>query len=95
MGLATEARRRRLEVQYRHNPGAARAHEPGRSGASSEKPRTASRTREVRRLIVDLIDRESWMTMDADVKGDAYEGLLRRRRGHEVRRGSVLQPRDR
>src|SRR5437870_4370088 len=30
----------------------------------------------LRRLIVDLIDRESWMTMDADVKGDAYEGLL-------------------
>src|ERR1700674_3026481 len=30
----------------------------------------------LRRLIVDLIDRESWMTLDADVKGDAYEGLL-------------------
>ena len=32
----------------------------------------------LRRLIVDLIDRESWMTMDADVKGDAYEGLLQK-----------------
>jgi type I restriction enzyme M protein len=30
----------------------------------------------LRRLIVDLIDRESWMSLDADVKGDAYEGLL-------------------
>ena len=30
----------------------------------------------LRRLIVDLIDREQWMTLDADVKGDAYEGLL-------------------
>ena len=30
----------------------------------------------LRRLIVDLIDRESWTTIDADVKGDAYEGLL-------------------
>ncbi len=30
----------------------------------------------LRRLIVDLIDRESWLTLDADVKGDAYEGLL-------------------
>lgn len=30
----------------------------------------------LRRLIVDLIDREEWMTLDADVKGDAYEGLL-------------------
>src|SRR5213594_4366606 len=32
----------------------------------------------LRRLIVDLIDRESWMTMEADVKGDAYEGLLQK-----------------
>ena len=30
----------------------------------------------LRRLIVDLIDREQWMALDADVKGDAYEGLL-------------------
>jgi type I restriction enzyme M protein len=28
------------------------------------------------RLVKDLIDRESWMAIDADVKGDAYEGLL-------------------
>ncbi len=30
----------------------------------------------LRRLIVDLIEREKWMSLDADVKGDAYEGLL-------------------
>ena len=30
----------------------------------------------LRRLIVDLIDKEDWSTMSADVKGDAYEGLL-------------------
>jgi type I restriction enzyme M protein len=30
----------------------------------------------LRRLISDLIDREQWMSLDADVKGDAYEGLL-------------------
>jgi type I restriction enzyme M protein len=30
----------------------------------------------LRRLISDLIDKEQWMTLDADVKGDAYEGLL-------------------
>ncbi|HET7036093.1 MAG TPA: class I SAM-dependent DNA methyltransferase [Thermomicrobiaceae bacterium] len=30
----------------------------------------------LRRLIVDLIDREQWTVLDADVKGDAYEGLL-------------------
>jgi len=28
------------------------------------------------RLISDLIDREQWITLDVDVKGDAYEGLL-------------------
>ncbi len=32
----------------------------------------------LRRLIVDLIHREAWMTLDADVKGDAYEGLLQK-----------------
>ncbi len=30
----------------------------------------------LRRLIVDLIDTENWSSMSADVKGDAYEGLL-------------------
>jgi len=30
----------------------------------------------LRRLIVDLIGRETWTTLEADVKGDAYEGLL-------------------
>jgi type I restriction enzyme M protein len=30
----------------------------------------------LRRLVVDLIDRETWLALDADVKGDAYEGLL-------------------
>jgi type I restriction enzyme M protein len=30
------------------------------------------------RLIKDLIDGEQWMSLDADVKGDAYEGLLER-----------------
>ena len=32
----------------------------------------------LRRLIADLIDREQWMALDADVKGDAYEGLLQK-----------------
>jgi type I restriction enzyme M protein len=30
----------------------------------------------LRRLIVDLIGSEEWLSMSADVKGDAYEGLL-------------------
>jgi len=32
----------------------------------------------LQRLIVDLIDREQWTAMSADVKGDAYEGLLQK-----------------
>ncbi len=30
----------------------------------------------LRRLIVELINKESWLSLEADVKGDAYEGLL-------------------
>ena len=30
----------------------------------------------LRRLIVDLINKENWLNLEADVKGDAYEGLL-------------------
>ena len=30
----------------------------------------------LRRVIVDLIDKENWSALSADVKGDAYEGLL-------------------
>ena len=30
----------------------------------------------LRRLIAELIDKEQWSNLDADVKGDAYEGLL-------------------
>jgi type I restriction enzyme M protein len=32
--------------------------------------------RKLRRLLVDLIGKENWSVMSADVKGDAYEGLL-------------------
>jgi len=39
------------------------------------------------RLIRDLIDKEKWMTLDADVKGDAYEGLLAKN-AEDVRSGA-------
>ena len=32
----------------------------------------------LRRLIVDLIEPQQWTTLDTDVKGDAYEGLLQK-----------------
>ena len=30
----------------------------------------------LRKLIVELINKETWLSLEADVKGDAYEGLL-------------------
>src|SRR5438046_10514020 len=41
----------------------------------------------LRRLIADLIDRESWLTLDVDVKGDAYEGLLEKN-ANDVKSGA-------
>jgi type I restriction enzyme M protein len=32
----------------------------------------------LRRLIIELIDKEQWSSLSADVKGDAYEGLLQK-----------------
>src|ERR1044072_7869153 len=32
----------------------------------------------LKRLVSDLIDREQWVSLGADLKGDAYEGLLER-----------------
>ena len=32
----------------------------------------------LRQLIIELVDKENWSAMSADVKGDAYEGLLER-----------------
>jgi type I restriction enzyme M protein len=32
----------------------------------------------LKRLVSDLIDREQWVMVEADIKGDAYEGLLER-----------------
>src|SRR5947208_9734414 len=34
----------------------------------------------LRRLIVDQIDKAQWSSLSADVKGDAYEGLLQKNR---------------
>ena len=54
----------------------------------------ASVTPKLRRLIVDLIDKENWTAYDSDVKGDAYEGLLEKTgAGLEERCQSVFYPR--
>lgn len=41
----------------------------------------------LRRLIVDLIEPVKWSSMDADVKGDIYEGLLAKSAEESPRRG--------
>jgi len=35
-----------------------------------------------KRLISDLLDQERWMILSADIKGDAYAGLLERNARH-------------
>jgi type I restriction enzyme M protein len=49
----------------------------------------------LQRLIVDLIDREKWFSMEADVKGDIYEGLLARSAEESPKgAGQYFTPRD-
>jgi len=48
----------------------------------------------LRRLIVDLIDKEQWSSLSADVKGDAYEGLLQKNaEGVKGNEGLASRPR--
>jgi type I restriction enzyme M protein len=67
-----------LEIHYRHT-----LEELGkRSGMLGVIFRKAQNRiqdpAKLRRLIVDLIDKEQWSSLSADVKGDAYEGLLQK-----------------
>jgi type I restriction enzyme M protein len=67
-----------LEIHYRHT-----LEELGkRSGMLGVIFRKAQNKiqdpAKLRRLIVDLIDKEQWSSLGADVKGDAYEGLLQK-----------------
>jgi len=65
-----------LEVHYRHILEEL-GKKPGMLGAVFKKARPEIQNPALlRRLIVDLIDTEQWMSMQADVKGDVYEGLL-------------------
>jgi type I restriction enzyme M protein len=53
------------------------AKQPGALGAIFQKASNKVQQPAIlRRLIVDLIGAEDWSSIDADVKGDAYEGLL-------------------
>ncbi|MGH3071379.1 MAG: N-6 DNA methylase, partial [Gaiellaceae bacterium] len=67
-----------LEVHYRHVLDEL-GRRPGMLGVVFRKAQNRIQDpAKLRRLIVDLIDRERWMTLDVDVKGDAYEGLLQK-----------------
>ncbi len=65
-----------LEVQYRHTLESL-GREKGMLGVIFRKAQNKIQDpAKLRRLIADLIDREQWTSLDTDVKGDAYEGLL-------------------
>ena len=65
-----------LEVQYRHTL-AELGKLPGTLGIIFRKAQNKIQDpAKLKRLVSDLIDKEQWITLDADVKGDAYEGLL-------------------
>ena len=65
-----------LEVHYRHILEALSRH-PGTLGTIFHKSQNRIQDpAHLRRLVVNLIDRETWTSVDADVKGDAYEAIL-------------------
>jgi type I restriction enzyme M protein len=67
-----------LELHYRHVLTELGKH-PGMLGIVFRKAQNRIQDpAKLKRLIADLIDKEQWMTLDADVKGDAYEGLLQK-----------------
>jgi type I restriction enzyme M protein len=67
-----------LEVHYRHLLDEL-GKSPGMLGIIFRKAQNRIQDpAKLRRLVVDLIDQEQWMSMGADVKGDAYEGLLQK-----------------
>lgn len=65
-----------LEVQYRRTLEALGKAE-GMLGTIFRKAQNKIQDpAKLKRLVADLIDKEEWTSLDADVKGDAYEGLL-------------------
>jgi type I restriction enzyme M protein len=67
-----------LETHYRHVLESL-GKKPGMLGLIFRKAQNKIQDpAKLRRLIVDLIDKEQWTSLSADVKGDAYEGLLQK-----------------
>ncbi len=66
-----------LEIHYRRT--LALSKEPGMLRTIFRKAQNKIQDpAKLKRLIADLIDKESWSVLDADVKGDIYEGLLQK-----------------
>ena len=67
-----------LEVHYRHTLEAL-GKADGVIGVIFRKAQNKIQDpAKLKRLIVDLIDKEQWSLLDTDLKGDAYEGLLQK-----------------
>jgi type I restriction enzyme M protein len=67
-----------LETHYRHVLEEL-ATEPGMLGTIFQKSQNKiSDPAKLTRLVRELINNETWLSLDTDVKGDAYEGLLER-----------------
>lgn len=65
-----------LEAHYRHVLEEL-GKQPGMLGEIFKKARPEIQNpATLKRLVVDLIEPENWTSMQADVKGDIYEGLL-------------------
>jgi type I restriction enzyme M protein len=65
-----------LETHYRHTLEEL-GKRPGMLGIIFRKAQNKIQDpAKLRRLIVDLIDKEQWTSLEVDIKGDAYEGLL-------------------
>jgi type I restriction enzyme M protein len=67
-----------LEVHYRHILESL-GMQPGTLGTIFRKAQNRIQDpAKLRRLVVNLINEETWTAVDADLKGDAYEGLLQK-----------------
>jgi type I restriction enzyme M protein len=67
-----------LETHYRHILESL-GRQPGTLGTIYRKAQNRIQDpAKLRRLVVNLINEETWTAVDADLKGDAYEGLLQK-----------------
>jgi type I restriction enzyme M protein len=79
-----------LETHYRHSL-TELGKRPGLIGVIFRKAQNKIQDpAKLRRLIADLIDKEEWSSLDTDVKGDAYEGLLQKN-AEDVKGGAGQQ----